>query len=125
MEVRAFGIGVSLIESGDFATSFAANRRMTRESIAASPYYESAVRAIATMAREEQANRDLTAVAKAVETILECPRPALRYPRANAVQRAFNAVRRPVPTPAHRRILDPQYVWPVAGGDHSNARSFT
>ena len=33
MEVRAFGIGVSLIESGDFATSFAANRRMTRRAL--------------------------------------------------------------------------------------------
>jgi NAD(P)-dependent dehydrogenase (short-subunit alcohol dehydrogenase family) len=93
MEVRPFGISVSMIEPGDFATSFTANRRMTKESIPASPYYESAVRAIATMARDEQANPDLSPVIEAVESILECRRPALRYPRANAIQRTFNALR--------------------------------
>jgi NAD(P)-dependent dehydrogenase (short-subunit alcohol dehydrogenase family) len=93
MEVRPFGISVSMIEPGDFATSFTANRRMTAESIPASPYYASSMRAIATMARDEQANRDLSPVIRAVERILECRRPALRYPRANAVQRTFNALR--------------------------------
>jgi NAD(P)-dependent dehydrogenase (short-subunit alcohol dehydrogenase family) len=93
MEVRPFGIGVAMIEPGDFATSFTANRRMTKESAPASPYYESARRAIATMARDEQANRDLSPIIRAVETILECRRPALRYPRANAIQRTFNALR--------------------------------
>jgi NAD(P)-dependent dehydrogenase (short-subunit alcohol dehydrogenase family) len=92
MEVRPFGIGVSMIEPGDFATSFTANRRMTRESSSASPYYEPAVRAIATMARDEQLNRDLSPVIKTVELILESRHPALRYPRANAVQRIFNAL---------------------------------
>ncbi len=93
MEVRPFGIGVSMIEPGDFATSFTANRCMTRESIATSPYYESALRAIAIMARDEQANQDLSPVINAVHAILECRRPALRYPRANAIQRTFNALR--------------------------------
>jgi short-subunit dehydrogenase len=93
MEVRPFGVSVSMIEPGDFATSFTANRRMTNETIPASPYYESAKRAIATMARDEQANRDLSPVIAAVETILQSRRPALRYPRANAVQRTFNALR--------------------------------
>jgi NAD(P)-dependent dehydrogenase (short-subunit alcohol dehydrogenase family) len=93
MEVRPFGIGVSMIEPGDFATSFTANRRMTRESIPASPYYAPAMRAIAIMARDEQANQDLSPVIKAIEAILECRRPALRYPRANAAQRTFNALR--------------------------------
>jgi NAD(P)-dependent dehydrogenase (short-subunit alcohol dehydrogenase family) len=93
MEVRPFGISVSMIEPGDFATSFTKNRRMTRETIPASPYYESATRAIAAMARDEQANRDLAPVIAAVETILRSRRPALRYPRANAVQRTFNSLR--------------------------------
>jgi len=92
MEVRTFGISVSMIEPGDFATSFTANRRMTSECIAASPYYEAALRAVAIMARDEQANRNLSPVIQAVETILECRRPALRYPRANAIQRTFNAL---------------------------------
>jgi NAD(P)-dependent dehydrogenase (short-subunit alcohol dehydrogenase family) len=93
MEVRPFGIRVSMIEPGDFATSFTANRRMTTDTIPVSPYHESAMRAIATMARDEQANRDLSPVIAAVETILESRRPALRYPRANPLQRTFNALR--------------------------------
>jgi short-subunit dehydrogenase len=93
MEVRSFGIAVSMIEPGDFATSFTSNRRMTNESVATSPYYESANRAVAIMARDEQANQDLSPVIAAVATILESHRPALRYPRANAVQRTFNALR--------------------------------
>lgn len=93
MEVRPFGISVSMIEPGDFATSFTANRRMTNATTSASPYYESAMRAVATMARDEQSNRDLSPVIRAVETILESRRPALRYPRANAVQRTFGALR--------------------------------
>jgi hypothetical protein len=65
-----------MIEPGDFATSFTANRRMTTETVPASPYYESATRAIAAMARDEQANRDLSPVIAAVETILRSRRPA-------------------------------------------------
>lgn len=93
MEVRPFGIAVAMIEPGDFATSFTANRRMTSASIPGSPYYESMHRAIATMARDEQANADLSPVIDAVQAILECRRPALRYPRATAIQRTFNALR--------------------------------
>ena len=93
MEVRPFGIRVSMIEPGDFATAFTANRRMTQASLPGSPYYEPALRAVATMARDEQANPDLTPVIEAVKSILESRRPALRYPRANLVQRTFNALR--------------------------------
>jgi short-subunit dehydrogenase len=93
MEARAFGVSVSMIEPGDFATSFTANRQMTGESVPASPYYAAAMRAIRIMARDEQANRDLSSVIDAVTTILESRRPALRYPRANAIRRTFNALR--------------------------------
>lgn len=93
MEVRPFGIAVSMVEPGDFATGFTANRRVSTESIPASPYYEALMRAIAIMARDEQANKDLSPVIGAVESILENRRPALRYPRAAAIQRVFNAVR--------------------------------
>jgi NAD(P)-dependent dehydrogenase (short-subunit alcohol dehydrogenase family) len=93
MEVRSFGISVSMIEPGDFATAFTANRRLTYETVPTSPYYQPALRAIATMARDEQANQDLSPVIGAVETIINSRRPALRYPRANALQRTFNTLR--------------------------------
>jgi NAD(P)-dependent dehydrogenase (short-subunit alcohol dehydrogenase family) len=109
MEVRPFGIRVSMIEPGDFATSFTANRRMTTETIVTSPYYESTVRAIAVMARDEQANTDLSPVIGAVESILESRRPALRYPRANAMQRTFNALRPFLPQAAAESLIRKTY----------------
>jgi NAD(P)-dependent dehydrogenase (short-subunit alcohol dehydrogenase family) len=92
MEVRPFGIAVSMVEPGDFATAFTANRRVSTESIPGSPYYESFERALAIIRRDEQVNRDLSPVIEAVGAILSSRRPALRYPRANAVQRALNAM---------------------------------
>jgi NAD(P)-dependent dehydrogenase (short-subunit alcohol dehydrogenase family) len=109
MEVRPFGIAVAMIEPGDFATSFTANRRMTSESISTSPYYEASARAIATMARDEQANRDLSPVTAAVAEILECRLPALRYPRANALQRTFNAVRPILPQAVAESLVRQAY----------------
>jgi NAD(P)-dependent dehydrogenase (short-subunit alcohol dehydrogenase family) len=93
MELRPFGISVSMIEPGDFATGFTANRRMTAASTAASPYHRECARSIARMARDEQANADLSPVIRAVRTILKSRRPAMRYPRAAPVQRAFVAAR--------------------------------
>ncbi len=93
MEVRAYNIAVSVVEPGDFATGFTANRRMTAASTAASPYRVDCERAIARMARDEQQNSDLSPVVNAVREILAKPRPALRYPRATLVQRAFVALR--------------------------------
>jgi NAD(P)-dependent dehydrogenase (short-subunit alcohol dehydrogenase family) len=109
MEVRSFGISVSMIEPGDFATSFTANRRMTAESLPSSPYHDSALRAVAAMARDEQANPDLTAVTEAVESILACRRPALRYPRANVVQRTFNALRPFLPQAVSESLIRNMY----------------
>src|SRR5579859_2089275 len=93
MEVRPFGIAVSMVEPGDFATAFTANRRVSADTLAASSYSEAFARSLAITRRDEQANRDLSPVAGAVETILSSRRPALRYPRAIAAQRAFNALR--------------------------------
>jgi NAD(P)-dependent dehydrogenase (short-subunit alcohol dehydrogenase family) len=94
MEVRSFGVRVSMIEPGDFATAFTANRRMTGASGPSSPYHQACESAIGRMARDEQANPDLAPVVGAVHAIIAADRPALRYPRANFVQRAF-AVMRP------------------------------
>jgi NAD(P)-dependent dehydrogenase (short-subunit alcohol dehydrogenase family) len=93
MELRPFGISVSMIEPGDFATGFTANRRMTAASTLSSPYHAVCEAAIARMARDEQANPDLAPVVRAVTTILATRRPALHYPRATLVQRAFVAAR--------------------------------
>ena len=109
MEVRAFGVRVSMIEPGDFATAFTANRRMTEASTPASPYFHACDGAIKRMARDEQANSDLSPVVEAVRAILAAGRPALRYPCANWIQRAFAALRPYLPQVLNEYLIRDTY----------------
>jgi NAD(P)-dependent dehydrogenase (short-subunit alcohol dehydrogenase family) len=109
MEVRPYGIAVSMIEPGDFATGFTANRRLTAASTGASPYHERCSRAIKRMADDEQKYTDLSPVVRAVAEILGRPRPALRYPRAAAVQRLLVALRPFVPQAVFEYLLVDAY----------------
>ena len=93
IEVKPFGIQVSMVEPGDYATGFTAHRQMTAASTAASPYYARVTRAVAIMARDEQANRDLGPVVRSVQRALAARRPRLRYPTATAVQRVLVALK--------------------------------
>ncbi len=87
LEVRAFGVHVVLIEPGDHRTSFTDARRMTVAS-SASPYAETAARAIARMARDEQAGPPPEAVARLLHRVVNTANPRLRYTVGPAAQRA-------------------------------------
>jgi short-subunit dehydrogenase len=112
MEVRAFGIRVSMIEPGDFATAFTANRRMTKATTPSSPYFQACEAAIKRMARDEQANSDLSPVVDAVRAILAAARPGLRYPRAAFVQRAFASLRPYLPHALNEYLIRSTYGLP-------------
>ena len=109
MEVRSFGVQVSMVEPGDFATAFTANRRMTKASIPGSPYFQACESAIKRMARDEQANADLSPVVQAVRAIVAAGRPALRYPRANFLQRAFASARPYLPQALNEYLIRSTY----------------
>jgi len=93
MELRPFGISVSMIEPGDFATGFTGNRRMVAAAGPGSAYAERCQRAVARMAQDESANSDIAPVVRKVLAVLSAPQPTLRHPVANAVQRALVALR--------------------------------
>jgi short-subunit dehydrogenase len=112
MEVRPFGIKVVMVEPGDFATSFTANRRMSAGSDERSPYKETCSRAIARMAQDEQANKDLSPVVDAVREILASRDPALRWPRAVAAQRLGVALSRFIPQRAWESLMRKTYGLP-------------
>jgi NAD(P)-dependent dehydrogenase (short-subunit alcohol dehydrogenase family) len=112
MEVRRYGVQVSMIEPGDFATAFTANRRMVAAHTPASPYYELCVSAVRRMAHDEQANQNLSPVVDAVRAIVASDRPALRYPRANAVQRVFAALRPYLPQAVTEHLIRSTYGLP-------------
>jgi NAD(P)-dependent dehydrogenase (short-subunit alcohol dehydrogenase family) len=95
MEVRPFGVQVCLVEPGDYATSFTANRR--RSMASGSPYGDMLERALAITIRDEQANKDLSPLARTVLRALDLPRPPLRLPTANLAQRLLMVLRPFVP----------------------------
>jgi NAD(P)-dependent dehydrogenase (short-subunit alcohol dehydrogenase family) len=93
MEVRPFGIQVAMVEPGDFATGFTANRRMTAASTPHSPYAERCTTAVRRMGEDESNNPDLAPVVRAALAALDARNPRLRYPAANALQRTLVAMR--------------------------------
>ncbi len=97
MEVRPFGIHVSLVEPGDFATGFTSKRRMVRASGPSSAYHERCRAAVGRMAADEGRNADIGPVVRKVIAVVESKRPRLRYPVANLLQRTVVALRPALP----------------------------
>ena len=109
IEAKPYGIHVSLVEPGDYATGFTASRRLTATTTPDSPYYARVSRAVAIMARDEQANPDLEPVVRTIRRILDAPRPRLRYPTANAMQRTLVALKPFLPAALVEKLLTDTY----------------
>ena len=109
IEAKPYGIHVSLVEPGDYATGFTAHRRLTAATTPASPYHPRVTRAVAIMARDEQANRDLAPVVRTVRRVLDARRPRLRYPTATAVQRTLVALKPFLPASLVEKLLADTY----------------
>lgn len=109
MEVRPFGIRVAMVEPGDFATGFTANRRMTAASTAGSPYAERCRTAVRRMAEDESGNVDIGPVVRAVITAVEARNPRLRYPAASALQRTLVALRPALPQSLFEYLMMDNY----------------
>ena len=97
MEMKPFGIHVSMVEPGDFATSFTDNRQMVAGSVEGSAHHARCRTAVARMQEDERKFRDLTPVVKTVLAALDDARPALRYPVAVPIQRFLVALKPFVP----------------------------
>jgi len=93
MEMKPFGIHVSMIEPGDFATSFTDNRRMVTGCAEGSAHYNRCRTAVARMQEAERKFTNLTPVVKTVLAALASAQPALRYPVAVPMQRFLVALK--------------------------------
>lgn len=109
IEVRPHGIRVSMVEPGDYATGFTAKRRTAAAATSASVYFERMTRAVAIMARDEQANRDLGPLVRTVRRALDAPRPRIRYPTATLLQRTLVALKPFLPAALVERLLADTY----------------
>jgi NAD(P)-dependent dehydrogenase (short-subunit alcohol dehydrogenase family) len=105
LEVRRFGVHVSLLEPGDFLTPMTQRYLLTGESATDSVYRADAERAIAIMEADSRACSDLRPIARRLETILRSRRPSLRYTAGMPLQRFAVLLHRFVPNSWFESIL--------------------
>lgn len=96
-EVRQFGIRVSLVEPGDFATNFTASRRNSEATMQNEDYRESYARSLAIIEKEENGGLQPSVLAKKICKIVDAKKPRLRYVVANFEQKLSVLLKRIVP----------------------------
>jgi short-subunit dehydrogenase len=109
MELRPFGVQVTLLEPGDFKTGFTDSRVFTAESGEGSAYHERCQRAVAVMERDEQNGADPRQLAELLAKIITDPSPRNRYPVGAFSQRLAVAARRVIPSALLDRALRAVY----------------
>ncbi len=95
-EVAPFGIDVTLVEPGNVATEFTANRRLVQGS-GDDPYGPAAINAVRTMSEDETNGVPPDAVAVTVERVLRARRPPRRVSSGRFDERIGVAAKRLLP----------------------------
>ena len=96
-EVRGFGIKVSMVEPGDFATNFTARRKNSDATTKSPAYGASFARSLSLIEKEENGGLRPEKLAKKMQKIIECRHPRLRYVVANLEQKLSVLLKRIVP----------------------------
>jgi NAD(P)-dependent dehydrogenase (short-subunit alcohol dehydrogenase family) len=95
-EVKPFGIGLTLVQPGNFRTGFTGSRR-TIAVIGDDPYAAAAAMAIGKMERDELGGSDPKAVAEVVAKVLTTARPPRRLSVGPAGERVGVLAKRLLP----------------------------
>jgi NAD(P)-dependent dehydrogenase (short-subunit alcohol dehydrogenase family) len=96
-EVAPFAIQVTLVQPGNIATDFTANRRRAEARPGDAAYAEAMTRAVSLMERDEAAGAPAEHVAITVERILESGRPPRRASVGKAGERVGLLAKRLLP----------------------------
>lgn len=96
-EVHKFGIKVSMVEPGDFATNFTARRKNSETTAKSDAYGDSFTRSISIIEKEENGGLKPEKLAKKIVKIIETRNPRLRYVVANLEQWFSVVLKRIVP----------------------------
>jgi NAD(P)-dependent dehydrogenase (short-subunit alcohol dehydrogenase family) len=105
MEVKRFGVHVVLVEPGDTATQFTANRRTTRGADENSVYREAYRRTLAQIEADERNGAAPETVARTVLRIVDSPHPKVRYVVGPFHQKLAVLVKRLIPSGVFERII--------------------
>ena len=95
-EVAPFGVSVTLIQPGNFATDFTASRKMAAAS-GQGDYAAATTRAVEAMERDERNGAPPADVAAVVQRVLEARRPPRRVPVGKLAERAGVLAKRILP----------------------------
>ncbi len=87
MEVRPFGIHVTLVEPGDVSTQFTRNRLMTTASRQSPVYRQQQTKTMAIVEQDEAGGISPARVAELVEKVISRRAPRRRYVAAHRLQR--------------------------------------
>ncbi|MFQ5417908.1 MAG: SDR family oxidoreductase, partial [Myxococcota bacterium] len=98
MELRPFGVHVTLLEPGDFKTGFTQSRVFSTGSREGSAYRKRCELAVGVMERDEQNGADPRQIAVLLAKILADPSPRNRYPVGGLAQRLGVTARRVLPS---------------------------
>lgn len=96
-EVKRFGIYVSLVEPGDFATNFTASRNNSEITLNDASYGPVFKHSLQLIEKEENGGLRPEKMAQKVTHIVECRRPRMRYVVANFEQWLSVVIKRIVP----------------------------
>lgn len=96
-EVRGFGISVSMIEPGDFATGFTASRKNSAATAENEDYGPSFRRSLTLIEKEENSGLKPEVLAHKIAHVAECRRPHLRYCVADIEQKFSVIIKKLLP----------------------------
>lgn len=96
-EVKGFGISVSMVEPGDFATNFTASRKNSQATMNDPDYGPIFKRSLALIEIEENGGLKPEVLAKKIEKIVDTKHPRLRYVVANLEQWFSVVLKRLIP----------------------------
>lgn len=108
MEVRQFGIYVTIIEPGDFKTNINQNRRIARE--AKDSIYQKEFERIMNQVNEEVSQAPTPEIiGKKIDKILRKKKPGLRYKVATPLQRLSVFLKRTLPNRWFEKLIMKHY----------------
>jgi len=110
MEVRPFGIDVVVVEPGDFATGFTANRVKAVAAISGESAYKAAYeRAMKNIEKDETSGYKPDVFASAISRIIRARRRKLRYLIGSPLQKSSIMIKKLLPSRLFERIMSWYY----------------
>ncbi len=108
-EVRRFGISISIVEPGDFATNFTATRKNSEASVNDPDYGPVFRKSLSIIENEENRGLRPDILARQIAAIVDCKKPHLRYVVANFEQKLSVILKRLLPGGMFVNILREYY----------------